>query len=201
MRILVAMIAHGHRQNLLDYSAPRASRWAGWYNSSAFMWQCLLVFSLALVGLGTVNVGTSGDEKVAKLAPVKELAPFATKHCISCHDKKTLKGGFDMETLLTDPTVDKNPAAWQSVLERIVARDMPPKNRKDRPTEAEYRQSEDWLRGQIQAHEAFAAAQRPRPMRRLNRDEYNRTIQQIFGLSGFSPADSFPPDDGVEGFT
>ncbi len=201
MRILASMIAFGRMGHISVFSSSRASRLVGRCFTSAFMWQCSLVFSLVVVALGTVNVGTSGDEKVAKLAPVKELTPFATKHCISCHDKKTLKGGFDMETLLTDPTVDKNPAAWQSVLERIVSRDMPPKNRKDRPTEAEYRQNEDWLRDQIHAHEAFAAAQRPRPMRRLNRDEYNRTIQQIFGLSGFKPADSFPPDDGVEGFT
>ncbi len=157
------------------------------------------VFSLTLVALRTVNV--SAQEKVAKLAPVQELSSFATKHCLTCHDKKTLKGGFDMETLLTDPTIDKNPAAWHSVLERLVSRDMPPKNRKERPTEAEYRKSEDWLRDQIQAYEAFASAQRPRPVRRLNRDEYNRTIQQVFGLPGYKPADAFPPDDAVEGFT
>lgn len=156
-------------------------------------------YSLAVVALGAINVGA--DETAAKLAPAKELAPFATKHCLACHDKKTLKGGFDLETLLTDPTVEKNPAAWHSVLERIAARDMPPKRRVERPTEAEYRQADDWLRGQILAHEAFAASRRPRPMRRLNRDEYNRTVQQVFGLPGYKPADSFPPDDEVEGFT
>jgi hypothetical protein len=163
------------------------------------MRQLVFVFAVLLGAFQAVAV--HADDKSAPLAPLKELAPFATKHCLACHDKKTLKGGFDLEALLADPTVDKNPAAWHSVLERVVARDMPPKSRKERPSEEEYRKSEDWLRDQIQAYEAFANAQRPRPMRRLNRDEYNRTIQQVFGLPGYRPADGFPPDDAVEGFT
>jgi hypothetical protein len=78
---------------------------------------------------------------------------------------------------------------------------MPPPSHKPRPTEAEYAAGEDWVRGQLQAHEALAAANRPRPLRRLNRDEYNRTIQAVFGLPGYRPADAFPPDDAVDGFT
>jgi 3-methyladenine DNA glycosylase AlkC len=38
-------------------------------------------------------------------------------------------------------------------------------------------------------------------MRRLNRDEYNRTIQQVFGMPALFPADDFPPDDAIDGFT
>ena len=135
------------------------------------------------------------------LAPVKELAPFAAKHCLACHSTKALKGGFDMEELLRDPDVGRNPAAWHAVLERVVSRDMPPPSHKPRPTEAEYAAGEDWVRGQLQAHEALAAANRPRPLRRLNRDEYNRTIEAVFGMAGFRPADDFPPDDAVDGFT
>ena len=151
--------------------------------------------------LTTLTTISLGAEAKAPLAPVKALTPFASKHCLECHGKDEQKGGFDMEDLLKSPTVEKNPAAWLSVLERIVSRDMPPKKRKERPTEAEYQQSENWLRSQIEAHEAFAATQRPRPMRRLNSDEYNRSIQEVFGIPGIKPAADFPPDDAFEGFT
>jgi|GEM_PF-1935061 len=156
------------------------------------------VLSSVLITLTTISLGA---EAKAPLAPVKALTPFAEKHCITCHDKDEQKGGFDMEDLLKSPSVEKNPAAWLSVLERIVSRDMPPKKRKERPTEAEYQQSENWLRSQIEAYEAFAATQRPRPMRRLNSDEYNRSIQEVFGIPGIKPAADFPPDDAFEGFT
>lgn len=135
------------------------------------------------------------------LAPAKAFAPFASQHCVSCHSTKVLKGGFDMEDLLKEPNVGRNPAAWHSVLERIASRDMPPEDHKQRPTEAEYQTGEAWIRSQLQAHEALALLHRPRPMRRLNRDEYNRTIQGVFGLPAVRPADAFPPDDAVEGFT
>ena len=151
--------------------------------------------------LTTVTTNSLGAEAKAPLAPVKAIAAFVGTHCVECHDKDEQKGGFDMEDLLKSPTVEKNPAAWHAVLERIVSRDMPPKKRKERPTEAEYQQSENWLRSQIEAHEAFAATQRPRPMRRLNSEEYNRSIQEVFGIPGIKPAADFPPDDAFEGFT
>ena len=137
----------------------------------------------------------------AGLLPVKQFAEFARKHCTDCHDKAEQKGGFDMEDLLAGGTVERSPAAWHSVLERLAARDMPPPKRKERPSEAEYRAGEDWVRGQLVAHEAIALAKRPRPMRRLNSDEYNRAVQAVFGLAGVRPAAAFPPDDAVEGFT
>lgn len=201
MQTLVASESLKRKKHSSIFSFPHISRLAVQYRSIAWMLCSLFVFSLVDFSLETNSATADAQEKNTKLAPVKELSSFTTKYCISCHDKKTLKGGFDMETLLADQTVDKNPSAWQSVLERIVARDMPPKSRKERPSEDEYRKSEDWLREQLQANEAFAATQRPRPMRRLNCDEYNHTIQQIFGLPGYKPADTFPPDDAVEGFT
>lgn len=156
----------------------------------------IMLFTGLLLAL---PVGVAADG--AALLPVKQFAEFARAHCTDCHDKDEQKGGFDMEDLLQGSTVEKNPAAWHAVLERIASRDMPPKKRTSRPTEAQYQAMENWLRSQLHAHEAFAALQRPRPMRRLNSEEYNRTIQEVFGIPGMKPAAAFPPDDALEGFT
>ena len=142
-----------------------------------------------------------GAAQSAALLPVQQFAAFARAHCTECHDKDSAKGGFDIEDLLGGGTVERSPAGWHSVLERLAARDMPPPKRKERPTEAEYRAGEEWVRAQLVAHEAIALAKRPRPLRRLNNDEYNRSVSAVFGLAGLRPATAFPPDDAVEGFT
>ena len=142
-----------------------------------------------------------GEESAAGLAPVREIAGFARKNCLECHEGDDAEGSFDMADLLAGPTVDRSPGAWHGLMERLTARDMPPKDHDPRPTEKEYATAEAWIRTQLEAHEAFAAVKRPRPLRRLNTDEYNRTIREVFGLKGVTPADAFPPDDSLDGFT
>jgi mono/diheme cytochrome c family protein len=148
-----------------------------------------------------VAANGSAQEKLPALESPAAFQAFAKANCLSCHNAKDAEGGFDLEDLLKGKNVSAGPAAWHAALERIVSRDMPPKKKKSRPSEEEYRKAEDWIRGQLHTHEVIAAAARPRPMRRLNRDEYNRTIQQVFGLPALFPADDFPPDDATDGFT
>lgn len=142
----------------------------------------------------------AGDAKLT-LAPISGIKDFATTYCASCHSGDKLKGGFDLGDLLKDATVAANPAGWHAVLERLAARDMPPDTHKKRPAEKDYLTAETWVRTQMQAHERIAAEARPQPLRRLNRAEYDATIQSVFGLPGLTPGDDFPPDGEYEGFT
>lgn len=137
----------------------------------------------------------------ADLAPIAEGPKLFHRHCRECHEQAKAEAGFDVDDLLAGETVATNVAGWRSLLERLVARDMPPEDAKERPTEAEYRAAEDWLRQQLSLHEAFSLAQQPRPMRRLNAAEYDRTVREVFGIAALSPSESFPPDDAFEGFT
>ncbi len=158
---------------------------------------------LVLLLLGVVILAptlVAGESRPA-LAQISELRRFATTHCVDCNSGDKLKGGFDIADVLKDTTVAANPAAWHAVLERLAARDMPPEKHTKRPGEAEYATAEEWVRAQLTLHERIVADTTPRPLRRLNRDEYDHTIQAVFGLPGFTPADGFPPDDAYEGFT
>lgn len=145
--------------------------------------------------------GTFAQEKPPALEAPAAFRAFAKANCLACHNSKEAEGGFDLEDVLKGKAVSANPAAWHAALERIVARDMPPKGAKGRPTEDEYRRAEDWVRGQLKAHEAIAAAKQPRPMRRLSNAEYDRTVREVFGIAGISPSAAFPPDDAFDGFT
>jgi mono/diheme cytochrome c family protein len=158
-------------------------------------------FALGAAAALLLHGSAAAEQGGAGLAPVGDIAAFAKKNCLECHDGDAPEGGFGIEDLLVGPTVERNVAGWHGVLERLVARDMPPKDHDPRPTEKEYAAAEEWIRSQLEAHEAFAATQRPRPLRRLNSDEYNRTIREVFGIEEITPADDFPPDDSFEGFT
>ncbi|MFM8274499.1 MAG: DUF1592 domain-containing protein [Gemmata sp.] len=160
-----------------------------------------LLVVLGCAALCCAGSALSAPDQLPALESPRGFHGFAKTHCLGCHNSKSPEGGFDLEDALKGKDVSANPAAWHAALERLVSRDMPPKTTKVRPSEEEYRAAEDWARGQLKVHEAVAAAKRPRPVRRLNRDEYNRTVQQVFGLPGFTPADDFPPDDATDGFT
>lgn len=154
-----------------------------------------------LLVLLAVNGLVVAGEAQPRLRPVSDIKHFATTYCAKCHSDDKLKGGFDIKDVLKDATVAANPAAWHAVLERLAARDMPPEDHAKRPDEPQYAAAEEWVRAELMQHERIAADTRPRPLRRLNSDEYNRTIQAVFGLPGLTPADDFPPDDAYEGFT
>lgn len=129
------------------------------------------------------------------------MATAFRQHCLRCHSGETLEGGFDMGDLLAGSGIDHNVAGWHAVLERVAARDMPPADESRRPTEEEYRRAEAWLRGELASHEARAAGSRPRPLRRLNTPEFDRSLQAVFGLPGITPGSRLPPDDAFDGFT
>jgi mono/diheme cytochrome c family protein len=127
----------------------------------------------------------------------KTIQPFVAKYCISCHGAKKQSGELNLEIAKDVTAIANNLAGWEEVKKRLVAREMPPKN-KPQPTEAE----RTAFLASLDA-ELTKAAGPPNPgrvtLRRLNRDEYNRTIRDLTGVS-FRPADDFPSDDVGHGF-
>lgn len=156
---------------------------------------------VAVAAAGAAVPAPGQDTAEADLAAIAEGPKLFREQCRACHEQSKAEGGFDVDDLLAGRTVAGNVAGWRAVLERLVARDMPPEDAKRRPTETEYREAEDWLRQQLSLQEAFSLAQQPRPMRRLNAAEYDRTVREVFGIPAISPSESFSPDDAFEGFT
>ena len=116
-----------------------------------------------------------------QLSPVKPAAAFYTEHCVRCHKAGKAKGGFRMDELLAQPTVAGHADPWQTVLEKLAGREMPPEDEPKLPTAAQYEAQIAWLRGELEKDEQLTAAARPRAQRRLNREEYNRTVSDLFG--------------------
>jgi len=154
----------------------------------------LALITAALVfGIATTNAtaGAMEDEKILNIL---------NNRCIDCHDDITSKADFRIDRLTATPDFDRDFVKWEHVLTRLVDRSMPPKRKRRRPTHEEYEAAIAWLRTKLSAVELDRAENKPRWMRRLNRDEYNNTVRDLFRIEGLRPAEAFPVDDALHGF-
>ncbi|MEC5125668.1 DUF1592 domain-containing protein [Verrucomicrobiales bacterium BCK34] len=125
----------------------------------------------------------------------KKIEPFFEKHCYECHDDLTKKGGLDIYALsqdLSDPAaLDK----WIYIYDRVAKGEMPPKDR-NAPSTGEKRIFASELAPSLsEAH----SATKQTVLRRLNRREYQNTINELLGVR--IDAESYLPEDGrADGF-
>ena len=131
----------------------------------------------------------------------KEIRPILEEHCFDCHDNVSAKGDIDLESALTQTPLVRNRLLWENVAERVKMGDMPPK-KKPQPVDADRLKLRAWLASEIEGFD-YSKVRNPGyvPVRRLTREEYNRTIRDLVGLD-LRPADDFPMDfSGASGFS
>ena len=117
------------------------------------------------------------------------LQPFFDNYCRDCHGDGSDEGGLELDKLtptLGDPAVM---ATWERIHDRVSAGEMPPED-SDQPTDAERSKFLAQLRQPLaRAH----AAEKGTVLRRLNRREYQNTLNDLFGtnldLENMFPAD------------
>ena len=118
----------------------------------------------------------------AEPVPFAKVAPLLKQHCHKCHgaegDKP--KGELRIDKLNADLINGKDGEQWQEVLNRLNFGDMPPK---DEPqlTTADRELITGWI---LQEMRRAALTKNPAAhFRRLTRREYERTMQDLLGLS------------------
>ena len=107
-----------------------------------------------------------------------EVKPILAKYCIKCHSGgKKAKGDVDLSTA-TAENVEANFEVWESAVERVTNREMPPK---DSPqlTPVERQRFLDWYKGRFESVEAHPGYFSPR---RLCATEYRKTLRSLFGF-------------------
>ncbi len=167
-------------------------------------WCISVAIGLSLVALFTIGDAGSADQPAAnnpKSDYVTVVQPLVKKYCIECHAAKVKKGSLDLERFASVDHVRKDLKPWQTLIEMLEAREMPPKG-KPQPTDEERKRLIAWTRGFLDA-EARANAGDPGnvPMRRLSNAEYDYTIRDLTGVD-LQPAREFPADGAAgEGFT
>jgi hypothetical protein len=125
---------------------------------------------------------------------------FLNKNCQACHTGKTPAGNFHLGRVETPASFLNAPQAWTRLAARIQNAEMPPKGMPMPPIEERERFT-TWVE-QTLRKEACAGgiSAGPMPLRRLNRDEYTATVQDLLDIH-LDIGQSLPADGaGGEGF-
>ena len=129
-----------------------------------------------------------------------EALEFTDRHCSSCHNDVDKEGGLDLTSLTFAPTDPENFLTWVKVHDRIQAGEMPPPE-KTRPPVAELSRFTSGLAHSLVTHERSVEARQGRAtQRRMNRDEYENALQDLFHAPWLQVKGQFPEDGEAHRF-
>ncbi len=127
-----------------------------------------------------------------------ELRQFTQTYCVDCHNRDDKKGELALDAFPLQE-IAQQPAVWEKVVRKLVARQMPP-SEAPRPAENEYSAVVAMLESALDA----AALRNPNPgrtatFRRLTRTEYGNAIRDLLAVEIDATA-LLPPDESSHGF-
>jgi len=131
----------------------------------------------------------------ASQAAIPAIQPFLDQHCMDCHDADAKKGGLDLSALSTEGTDAAAHKKWVRAFDLVSSGEMPPA-KKDRPKQDELRSFIATLGADLNAKHT---AQKGTVLRRLNRSEYQNTINDLLGVQ-VNVIDALPEDGRAHGF-
>ena len=151
------------------------------HNKNRFgRWIALLILSITLPLSSQVSQGQQWNDK---------LQPFIAKHCNDCHADGGDEGGLKLDELDEGLNEASTFTVWERIYDRVAAGEMPPKD-SDQPTDAERARFAERLGKHLRTKHA---AEKGTVLRRLNRREYQNTLNDLFGteldLENMLPAD------------
>lgn len=123
--------------------------------------------------------------------------PFFARYCVDCHGADDPDGDFSIAADLSSDVLSRDGRArWMEILNVLGGHEMPPKEA-DQPSEREVSRVVDWAREELIRAEKFKKSDEI-VLRRLNRDEYRRTIRDLCGVD--YDVSHFPQDPSAGGF-
>jgi hypothetical protein len=157
-----------------------------------------------LIALGCFVGSTTGrpqalpSSSTTALEDHEAIGRFVNNFCVECHNSEDKAAGLALDTLSVED-LSRNPKAWEKVVRRLVARQMPPADA-IRPSSRTYDSIVTTLAGSLDR----AAAAQPSPgrtdtFRRLNRTEYQNAIRDLLALDIDATA-LLPNDESSHGF-
>lgn len=127
-----------------------------------------------------------------------DVRQFLETHCYECHDEDSQKGKFRLDELSTDKVTAENAGAWARILTRLEAGEMPPP-KSERPPQPDAQKMLVWCKTALAAEAKAQRGNERTHMRRLNRLEYENTVQDLLHVDVGLQA-MLPVDDRAEGF-
>jgi len=143
---------------------------------------CIVVF--VLIAAAEINRAHAADILDPRVRSLFE------KHCEACHDPVHLKGGLDVSTLAGNSSNEGH--TWTRIHNVVGARIMPPPGQEP-ISDDDRKHLLAWIEAQSKAFPVRTAA------RRLNREEFTNTLNDLLGLREDFAA-KLPEDVAVNGF-
>ena len=119
---------------------------------------------------------------------------FLNNYCLDCHDAETEKGEVNLEDLSFHITTIKQAEQWQAVLDSLNSGEMPPEKKKQPSDDEKANFLDDLAQTMVTARKTLADSGGKITMRRLNRREYQNTLQELLGVK--VETNSLPQDGG-----
>ena len=128
----------------------------------------------------------------------EKVQPILKGYCFKCHGFPKPAAELDLSRDVSLKDVVKNFRHWETVLQRLEAKEMPPEDAPRQPTAAE-RAEVDRLAARVRAQEAERHAGDPGIVlaRRLSNAEFDYTIRDLTGVD-IRPTREFPVDPANE---
>jgi len=120
--------------------------------------------------------GQDGDVYAASVRPLLQ------RYCFDCHGAENAKAGVRFDQLDPDMARGGDGDVWAEALELLEWEEMPPDKAERFPSEEERELLMDWMRSTLADAATRRAAERRTVLRRLNREQYSRTLQELLGL-------------------
>ncbi|MGB0656125.1 MAG: DUF1592 domain-containing protein [Pirellulales bacterium] len=146
------------------------------------------------IGLTVLWLCASSHAATSEVHFPQKHQTFFKKHCLDCHDTATQEGGVDLEALSFTIATIEQAERWQKVLNVLNSGEMPPED-SGQPEGIEKADFlDDLAQTMVSARRSLADSGGRITMRRLNRREYQNTIEQLLGLK--VDVSSLPADGG-----
>jgi hypothetical protein len=171
-------------------------------NRSGILFLCGSTLLLLLVGevmtAGAAQQPAASAVSPGALSEHATIGKFVDLYCVACHNVEDKTAGLALESLASE-ALGRNPNAWEKVVRKLNARQMPPAGEL-RPFTRQYASIVSLLTDSLDR----AAAASPDPgrtatFRRLTRTEYQNAIRDLLALD-IDAAALLPKDESSLGF-
>lgn len=156
------------------------------------MTRCLSILTTCLTGLSTA-AGSSLESSWEA-----DILPLFDHHCYECHGDGSKKGELALDDFGSIEEMQADRERWKRIRTHIEQRLMPPID-EEQPTDEERRKMLQWIDAAVFPIDPDKPDPGRVTLRRLNRVEYENTLEDLLGVP-LNVQDQLPPDDSGYGF-
>ncbi len=128
----------------------------------------------------------------------KQVRPLLKKYCFECHSQESKHGNLSLDQFSSTEDAVSDRKLWWKVLKNLRSGVMPPAG-EDRPSPDEIEKVAHWIKFQVFGIDPSDIDPGRIGVRRLNRREYDNTVDDLMGIN-FDASLILPADDSGYGF-